>query len=449
MNAICKRLIDLILATVGLIVTSPVVAGIIFLLKLESPGSVIFSQERLGFRGRRFRLHKFRKFPSHWRGAGPGVTVASDARMTRIGALLERTKLDELPQLWNILKGEMSFVGPRPESLRYSDLFVGKYAEILNYKPGIFGPNQIAFRNESELYPADEDPETYYCRELFPNKAERDLTYFQKANCFKDILWIIRGIWACVIGTINWKRFLGFHSRILVVDIIMIEIAWTLAFYLRFLAHPKGLLLTTYFTGLWFFPPILLIGMYAGGCYRHPIRYFSFADAIRLFWVVTVAWMFAFLLFMGRFYRDTSFLFAPLGWIFLLGFLALPRVWNRLRYEKIDAKRPSPSHRLVIYGANNGGTALAAWMKSNKNGLLLLGFLDDEPEFRGKMVSGFKVLGRESDIPTVHEVLKFDEIWLTFQPDKIKRRRLETICERINARLVILPDLEPFSRFSA
>jgi FlaA1/EpsC-like NDP-sugar epimerase len=159
--------------------------------------------------------------------------------------------------------------------------------------------------------------------------------------------------------------------------------------------------------------------------------------------------MFAFLLFMGRFYRDTSFLFAPLGWIFLLGLLALPRVWNRLRYEKAEAKQKHASHRLVIYGADNGGTALAAWIKSNNNGLSLVGFLDDEPEFRGKTVSGFKVLGRESDIPTVYEVHKFDEIWLTFQPDRIKRRRLETISKKINTKLVILSELEPFSRFSS
>ena len=126
--------------------------------------------------------------------------------MTRIGAILERTKLDELPQLWNILKGEMSFVGPRPETLNHADLFAGKYRAILDYIPGLFGPNQVVFRNESKLYPSDEDPETYYRRVLFPQKAENDIRYFLKANCFTDIMWIIRGICATIANLPNWQH---------------------------------------------------------------------------------------------------------------------------------------------------------------------------------------------------------------------------------------------------
>ena len=91
------------------------------------------------------------KFAPHWGDSGPGVTVRGDLRMTNIGAILERTKLDELPQLWNILKGEMSFVGPRPESLRFAHLFKGDVAGVLRHIPGLFGPSQIAFRNESDF----------------------------------------------------------------------------------------------------------------------------------------------------------------------------------------------------------------------------------------------------------------------------------------------------------
>jgi Sugar transferases involved in lipopolysaccharide synthesis len=164
-----------ILSVLGLIVSAPLMILIAAAIRLESTGPIIFSQPRLGFKGKHFRVHKFRKFPSNWGVSGSGVTVAGDARMTAVGAFIERTKLDELPQFWNILKGEMSFVGPRPESLAYSDLFKGEYAALLDYVPGIFGPNQVEFRNEAELYPSDQDPDEFYRTVLFPEKAKKIL----------------------------------------------------------------------------------------------------------------------------------------------------------------------------------------------------------------------------------------------------------------------------------
>ena len=128
MNAICKRIIDLALASIGLVIAMPLMALIAIAVWLDSPGKIIFAQERLGLHGNRFKMYKFRKFPANWKDSGPGITVPGDTRMTPIGRILERTKLDELPQLWNVLKGEMSIIGPRPESMRFANLFVGKYA---------------------------------------------------------------------------------------------------------------------------------------------------------------------------------------------------------------------------------------------------------------------------------------------------------------------------------
>jgi lipopolysaccharide/colanic/teichoic acid biosynthesis glycosyltransferase len=192
MYALSKRIFDLAFAIVLLIISAPLMGGIALLVWLESPGNVFFCQERLGVHGRRFWLRKFRKFPAHWGDSGPAVTVRGDLRRTMIGRILERTKLDELPQLWNILKGEMSFVGPRPESLRFAHLFKGDAAGVLRHIPGLFGPTQIAFRNESQLYPADRDPEGYYQEVLFPQKARLDIEYFQKANCLTDEMFFNR-----------------------------------------------------------------------------------------------------------------------------------------------------------------------------------------------------------------------------------------------------------------
>jgi lipopolysaccharide/colanic/teichoic acid biosynthesis glycosyltransferase len=446
MNALCKRILDLTLAIIGLIVTAPIMAVIAFLVWLDSPGKVIFAQERGGLHGRRFRMYKFRKFPVHWRDAGPGVTVAGDARMTRIGAILERTKLDELPQLWNILKGEMSFVGPRPESTHFSELFSGKYTAILEYVPGIFGPSQVAFRNESELYPADEDPEAYYRRVLFPKKAEHDLAYFQKANCLTDITWIIRGIWVSMVGVLNWQRFVATHVKILFIDAILIDISWTFANFLRFSGLPEGIDFDAFVSGLWIFPPILITGMFLGGCYSYPLRYFSLVDAIRLTWAISLVWLSGFILLIGSSSRNISLYLIPMGWFILLPLLTMPRIWLRIQREKYGVRRSVPSRhiQILIYGVGNTGLALANWLRNEPRGLHLLGFLDDDPEFRKKIIYGYRVLGRESDIPTIHQVHHINEIWVTFQPDELKRYRLRALCEKLDIKLVVIMELEPF-----
>jgi lipopolysaccharide/colanic/teichoic acid biosynthesis glycosyltransferase len=166
------------------------VAAAIF---VEDGRPIFFSQLRLGHRGRHFRIHKFRKFRETRRPTGLSVTLADDPRLTRIGGFLARGKLDELPQLWNILKGEMSLVGPRPETVNFQDCFEESYAALLAYKPGIFGPSQVLFRSESSLYSGHSDPEQFYRTVLFPLKARIDLAYFPYRNLFWDLAWIIRG----------------------------------------------------------------------------------------------------------------------------------------------------------------------------------------------------------------------------------------------------------------
>ena len=119
----------------------------------------------------------------------------------RLGRFLGKTKLDELPQLWNILKGDMSIVGPRPESLELAHCFSGIYLRVLQYRPGLFGPNQVLFRNESSMFPDNYDPEKFYCEYLFPLKANIDLAYFPQRTLASDIGWIIRGF----LAVIGWQ----------------------------------------------------------------------------------------------------------------------------------------------------------------------------------------------------------------------------------------------------
>jgi lipopolysaccharide/colanic/teichoic acid biosynthesis glycosyltransferase len=190
-----QRLMDLALAIAGLVVLTPLMMLIALAICIETGRPIFYSQTRIGRAGRRFRIHKFRKFQRDI-GDGCPLTVEHDPRMTPIGRVLALTKLDELPQLWNVVVGEMSIVGPRPESLDFFDCFTGPYLKVLDHTPGIFGPSQVAFRDERSLYPANSDPIQFYRDVLFPMKARIDLSYFSHRTISSDIRWIVCGVLA-------------------------------------------------------------------------------------------------------------------------------------------------------------------------------------------------------------------------------------------------------------
>lgn len=193
-NAASRRAIDVVAAVIGLILVAPVMVLIAIAVRAETPGPVLFSQPRLGRNGKQFQIYKFRKFHHDADPSGCGVTLRDDPRMTAVGRILERTKLDELPQLWNILLGDMSVVGPRPETLQFAECFTGRYRDVLDHRPGLFGPSQTLFRNEGLLYPTDYDPHEFYRTVLFPAKGDIDLAYYARRSVTSDLLWMGRGL---------------------------------------------------------------------------------------------------------------------------------------------------------------------------------------------------------------------------------------------------------------
>ncbi len=224
-SAAVRRTLDIIFALFGLSCLAPVFLVVAFAIRIEGNGPIFFSQLRIGQNGRPFRLYKFRKFTqTSCPGNNDPVTLANDRRMTQVGRVLSRTKLDELPQLWNVLIADMSVVGPRPETFNFSHCFSSSSFEIvLRYRPGLFGPNQTFFRNEAALYPFDADPVEFYCNVLFPLKARVDLAYFPHRTFWMDLHWIIQGtlsIMNCSALTCNgpnWvenvENWIGRRSR--------------------------------------------------------------------------------------------------------------------------------------------------------------------------------------------------------------------------------------------
>lgn len=192
------RVLDVVIAAAGLIMLSPLFLLVALAILIESGAPVFFSQTRIGRGGRTFSMHKFRKLDDR-RDDGCPLTLKDDARMTRVGRFLAETKLDELPQLYNVLRGDMAIVGPRPESLALADCFTESAMPLLDERPGIFGPSQVAFRNECALYPAGSDLIRFYREELFPAKAALDLAYYPNRTLWSDIAWIVRGVLA-VLG---------------------------------------------------------------------------------------------------------------------------------------------------------------------------------------------------------------------------------------------------------
>jgi lipopolysaccharide/colanic/teichoic acid biosynthesis glycosyltransferase len=195
-HGIARRLLDLGIAGSAAIVLAPLLGLIALALYLEGGRPILFAQTRLGAGGRHFRMYKFRKFHTLCGPDGYPLTLQGDSRMTPVGRILAATKLDELPQLWNVLGGDMAIVGPRPESLAFIDCFRDGYEDVLRYRPGLVGPSQVLYRHEARLYPSNEEPTRYYRQALFPAKAKLDLAYFANRTIASDIGWIARGAMA-------------------------------------------------------------------------------------------------------------------------------------------------------------------------------------------------------------------------------------------------------------
>jgi lipopolysaccharide/colanic/teichoic acid biosynthesis glycosyltransferase len=189
------RLIDVLVSTLGLLLLSPVFLLCALLIKLDSSGPVFYRARRVGQYGNLFYQYKFRSMVVNAEQAGPGITTAHDKRITKIGRFLRHYKLDELPQLINVLKGEMSLVGPRPETPHYVAHYTTTQRQILNTLPGITSPASLTYRHEQSLLVGD-DWEKIYLREIMPQKLAIELEYLARRTLWQDLALIVRTLWA-------------------------------------------------------------------------------------------------------------------------------------------------------------------------------------------------------------------------------------------------------------
>lgn len=195
-NRSAKRVLDVALAILGLVCTGWLILISAAFAAVDTHSTGFFVQERVGLKGRRFRVIKLRTMKVD-SSSNTTVTISSDPRITKLGAMLRKYKLDELPQLWNVLKGDMSFVGPRPDVPGYADRLPEEERVILlSVRPGITGPATLIYRNEEELLASQVDPQKYNDQVIYPDKVRINLQYIQNWR-FRDDL---RYIWKTVFG---------------------------------------------------------------------------------------------------------------------------------------------------------------------------------------------------------------------------------------------------------
>src|SRR5438309_6724571 len=189
-----KRVFDAIISSLGLLLLGPVFLIVALMIKLDSRGPVFFKQARIGREFRSFFIYKFRTMIADAASRGGTLTVGSDPRITRVGAVLRTTKIDEIPQLINIFKGDMSFVGPRPEVLEFVELFRSDYEEILRVRPGLTDLASLKYRNEAMTLAQAEDPHEDYLKRVLPDKIRLAKEYIRRSSFLLDLGLIIKNL---------------------------------------------------------------------------------------------------------------------------------------------------------------------------------------------------------------------------------------------------------------
>ncbi|MCD6317498.1 sugar transferase [Candidatus Aerophobetes bacterium] len=201
-----KRIFDILVSFISLVLLSPILIIVAIIIKLGSKGPVLYKQLRVGLNGRLFYIYKFRTMQVNADKKGLLITGADDPRLTRVGSFLRKIKIDEMPQLFNVLKGEMSIVGPRPEVLEYVKLYTNEQKRVLTVKPGMTDPATVYFRNEEKLLAKANDRESFYIKEIMPVKLRLYLQYIDNMSLTYDIKLIFLEFFAIILPEVVFSR---------------------------------------------------------------------------------------------------------------------------------------------------------------------------------------------------------------------------------------------------
>jgi len=398
-GVLAKHAVDFTLALLGVIIVSPVLLLVAVLIKLDSPGPVFFRQKRVGRDGTLFDIVKFRTMIDGAYTMGSRLTVKRDPRITRLGLVLRWSKIDELPQLFNVLHGDMSLIGPRPEDPHFVKFYSPAQRYVLSLRPGIVGPSQILGRDEVEDYPEGiKDTERFYAEHILPPKLARDLEYVQTTTFWKDMGLLARGLWATVRGAIRARYFWRRRRRIalMAVDLVLAVASYAMALLIRFdwnWPHAEYTLQTMILIA--FLRPMLLAYF---GCYQTILSYFGLWDLLALLKAVSVGSVAVagVTYFAGSQSHPRSVFVIDWGVLLLTltGARYGLRAWARRHPRRLHARE-----RALIVGAGHGGEQISRALLDDPHAAFRpVGFIDDTHERWGSRIHGVKVLGGTAEL---------------------------------------------------
>jgi lipopolysaccharide/colanic/teichoic acid biosynthesis glycosyltransferase/nucleoside-diphosphate-sugar epimerase len=439
-----KRACDVLVASIALLGTWPVFLVVALLIKLDSRGPVFYRQVRIGRDGKPFRIFKFRTMVDNAYSLGPKLTQKRDPRITRVGLLLRWLKLDEIPQVLNVLIGDMTLVGPRPEDPHFVSLYTPEQRAVLSVRPGIVGPSQILGRDELEMYPEGADTETYYVEHILPQKLATDLAYVRQASLTHDLGLLVRGVTATVIGAIK-PRYLRLNRQKVMfagVDTALSLISYYLAFGLKFdwtIGDDAVPYLLAASSLIIVIRPLCFAYF---GLYQNILKYLgtmelmAVAKAVSLGTLLMTATMM--LTGFGRHSRAVLAIDCMLLIVMLFGY----RLFLRTRSHARSSQTRTPA---LIVGADDVGEQMARQLLRNASlPFVPVGFLDNDLLKQGALIHGVQVVGTVKDLPRVALLKAARMVLISSSPESSNGTVHEAVqhCQAARLDYRVLPTLD-------
>jgi FlaA1/EpsC-like NDP-sugar epimerase/lipopolysaccharide/colanic/teichoic acid biosynthesis glycosyltransferase len=409
-----KRLFDISFSLIGLILFLPIFVVVAMLVKRDSDGPLFFPQKRIGKNFKPFHLYKFRTMVVNAPEKGLLITADGDLRITKVGKFLRKTKIDELPQLWNVLRGDMSIVGPRPEVEKYVNRYREDYEEILKVRPGITDISSFMYSNEEEILKDKRDSEEYYIHVLLPEKIKLAKEYVRDESLFFDLRLIFLTVFKLVYPYNTVIRIidtLTLSRRPIVIGIQVIIFA--ASNYLAFLIRFDGNILPSYLDLFLKYLPLVIfariIFLFTFSLDKGLWRYVSIKDLANIVTAVSLGSL-TFLLAIRFLFGDTSYprsVYA-IDWFLNIFFLGGVRVFRRI--HEVGGSKEAPSKRVIVMGA---GDAAEMFLRDVEHSPFYLhkviGLIDDDCMKRGLKIRNVPILGSRKDLMTIVEREQPDE----------------------------------------
>jgi len=445
-QAATKRALDFTAALVGISVLSPLFLLLAALVKLDSHGPVFFRQERAAAGGGTFRIFKFRTMVVGAYRSGARLTVRRDPRITKVGHILRWTKLDELPQLFNVLWGDMSFVGPRPEDPYFTNFYTPEQREVLTAKPGVIGPSQVEGRDEIEKYPEDcENVEDFYIRHILPPKLQRDLHYVRHATPASDVRYLVAGVGALLASQFK-SEFIARNSyrlAALAADMVLMVVSYVGANLIKFdwrLGPDEWTYIGKALIWVLAVKPVIFIYY---GLYQRTTQWLGRRDMAAIVKAVSIssALVVAGTYFSLQHHSRAVFL---IDWIVLLFLVGGARyIVSSVLSGAARGEERGPFVKVLVAGSSHGGEAiLRSLLEDPRSRFMPVGIIDHEPHRWGALIHGVRVMGGATDIAMAASTHGVEMVLVSLADlDPVVVREIVEACDKLALEYRLVPAL--------